>query len=113
VRGSGSVDGHVRARRVSGGENEERPRSREPSRERRSKVYLSTPLTEGEVERVARGLESSRDAMQIEDGRPRGRSITYEAGPRASVGRLAERERVLVDEDGRRREFYKTTSLGP
>jgi hypothetical protein len=100
-------------RRVSGGENEERTRSREPSRERRSKVYLSTPLTEGEVERVTRGLEGSREEMRIEEGRPRGRSITYEAGPRVSVGRVAERERVLVDEDGRRREFYKTTSLGP
>lgn len=90
-----------------------RPRSREPSRERRSKVFLTTTLSEGEVDTAQRGLETSRDAMKLEDERQRGRSITYETNPKISVGRLAERERVLVEEDGRRREFYKSTSLSP
>jgi len=37
----------------------------------------------------------------------RSRSITYETNPRHSA-RLVERERVVVEDEGRRREFYRT-----
>jgi hypothetical protein len=36
----------------------------------------------------------------------RSRSITYETNPRMS-GRLVERERVVVEDGGRRREYYR------
>ncbi|KFY22114.1 hypothetical protein V493_06836 [Pseudogymnoascus sp. VKM F-4281 (FW-2241)] len=91
----------------------ERDPSREPSRERRSNVHLTTPLSPLDVDRVQRGLEASRETMMVEDVRPRARSITYGANPRMSAGRLEDRERVLVEEDGRRREFYNTKSLSP
>jgi hypothetical protein len=45
----------------------------------------------------------------VEDGgieRRRSRSITYETNPRLS-GRLVERERVVVEDGGRRREYYR------
>ncbi len=38
--------------------------------------------------------------------RRRSRSITYESNPRLS-GRLVERERVVVEDGGRRREYYR------
>lgn len=38
--------------------------------------------------------------------RKRSRSITYETNPRLS-GRLVERERVVVEDGGRRREYYR------
>jgi hypothetical protein len=38
--------------------------------------------------------------------RRRSRSITYETNPRHS-GRLVERERVVVEDGGRRREYYR------
>ena len=38
--------------------------------------------------------------------RSRSRSITYETNPRLS-GRLVERERVVVEDGGRRREYYR------
>ena len=108
----GRADSHA-VRHVSAMTREERDRSREPSRERRSKVHLTTPLSPLDVDKVQRGLEASRDTMMVEDVRPRARSITYGANPRMSAGRLEDRERVLVEEDGRRREFYKTKSLSP
>jgi len=42
----------------------------------------------------------------LEDRR-RSRSITYETNPRLSARRLVERERVVVEDQGRRREFYR------
>jgi len=41
-----------------------------------------------------------------EDGRRRSRSITYETNPRASARTVA-RERVVVEDGGRRREYYR------
>lgn len=112
VETRGRPDSHA-VRHVSAMAREERDPSREPSRERRSKVHLTTPLSPLEVDKAQRGLEASRDTMMVEDVRPRARSITYGANPRMSAGRLEDRERVLVEEDGRRREFYKTKSLSP
>ncbi|OBT44339.1 hypothetical protein VE00_05902 [Pseudogymnoascus sp. WSF 3629] len=111
VETRGRADSYA-VRHVSVG-RESRDPSREPSRERRSKVHLTTPLSPMEVDKVQRGLEASRDTMMVEDVRPRARSITYGANPKMSAGRLEDRERVLVEEDGRRREFYKTKSLSP
>lgn len=111
VETRGRTDSYA-VRHVSVG-RESRDPSREPSRERRSKVHLTTPLSPMEVDKVQRGLEASRDTMMVEDVRPRARSITYGANPRMSAGRLEDRERVLLEEDGRRKEFYKTKSLSP
>lgn len=108
----GRAESHS-VRHASASERSETDRSREPSRERRSKVYLTTPLSHQELDKMQRGLEESRDTMLVEEGRSRARSITYGANPRMSAGRLEDRERVLVEEDGRRREFYKTKSLSP
>lgn len=44
--------------------------------------------------------------LQEEIQRRRSRSITYESNPRAS-GRLTERERVVIEDDGRRKEYYR------
>lgn len=46
-----------------------------------------------------------RDREESMDPR-RSRSITYETNPRAS-GRVVERERVVVEDGGRRREYYR------
>ncbi|KAH6671116.1 hypothetical protein B0J14DRAFT_88595 [Halenospora varia] len=40
------------------------------------------------------------------DNRRRSRSITYETNPRVS-GRVTERERVVIEDGGRRREYYR------
>ncbi|KFY12391.1 hypothetical protein V492_03907 [Pseudogymnoascus sp. VKM F-4246] len=112
VETRGRADSHA-VRHVRALSREERDPSREPSRERRSNVHLTAPLSPMEVDKVQRGLEASRDTMMVEDVRPRARSITYGANPRMSAGRLEDRERVLIEEDGRRREFYKTKSLSP
>ena len=43
-----------------------------------------------------------------EDGRRRSRSITYETNPRVSARTVErERERVVVEDGGRRREYYR------
>jgi len=49
-----------------------------------------------------------KEQRYLEDGieRRRSRSITYETNPRLS-GRLVERERVVVEDGGRRREYYR------
>ncbi|KFY34872.1 hypothetical protein V494_06400 [Pseudogymnoascus sp. VKM F-4513 (FW-928)] len=112
VETRGRADSHA-VRHVRALSREERDPSREPSRERRSNVHLTAPLSPMEVDKVQRGLDASRDTMMVEDVRPRARSITYGANPRMSAGRLEDRERVLIEEDGRRREFYKTKSLSP
>lgn len=41
-----------------------------------------------------------------QDGRNRSRSLTYESNPRHS-GRVVERERVVIEDGGRRREYYR------
>ena len=52
-----------------------------------------------------RYVEAPR-AEQERIERRRSRSITYETNPRHS-GRLVERERVVVEDGGRRREYYR------
>ncbi|KFY63515.1 hypothetical protein V496_03911 [Pseudogymnoascus sp. VKM F-4515 (FW-2607)] len=59
-------DSHA-VRHVSAMVREERDPSREPSRERRSKVHLTTPLSPLEVDKVQRGLEAQRETMMVED----------------------------------------------
>lgn len=51
-----------------------------------------------------RYVEAPRETERME--RRRSRSITYETNPRLS-GRLVERERVVVEDGGRRREYYR------
>ncbi|KAF4634389.1 hypothetical protein G7Y89_g3726 [Cudoniella acicularis] len=46
------------------------------------------------------------EAPESRGERRRSRSITYETNPRVS-GRLVERERVVVEDGGRRREYYR------
>lgn len=56
-----------------------------------------------------RYVEAPRDQRYLEEDRMdrrRSRSITYETNPRTS-GRLVERERVVVEDGGRRREYYR------
>ncbi|OAF58601.2 hypothetical protein VC83_04987 [Pseudogymnoascus destructans] len=68
VETRGRADSYA-VRHVSVG-GESRDPSREPSRERRSN--LTTPLSPLEVDKVQRGLEASRDTMNVEDtGGPR------------------------------------------
>ncbi|PBP22868.1 hypothetical protein BUE80_DR006300 [Diplocarpon rosae] len=55
-------------------------------------------------------LESSPARRDERVERRRSRSITYESNPRASgrlVERERERERVVVEDEGRRREYYR------
>jgi hypothetical protein len=88
-------------------ERRSHPRSREVSRERTSRVFLTTPVSDREVDSIARGIEHSRETMQIEDlGRNRSRSITYETNPRFSA-RTLDRQRVLEVDEDRRREYYR------
>ncbi|KFY47315.1 hypothetical protein V495_02007 [Pseudogymnoascus sp. VKM F-4514 (FW-929)] len=66
----GRADSHA-VRHVSVSSRSRDP-SREPSRERRSQVHLTAPLSPLEVDKVQRGLEASRDTMMVEDiGGPR------------------------------------------
>lgn len=46
-------------------------------------------------------VEAPRERLYLEEGRSRSRSITYATNPRIS------RERVLIEENGRRRESYR------
>lgn len=56
-----------------------------------------------------RYVEAPKTVGFVDDGTgpmARSRSITYETNPRYS-GRVAERERVVVEAGGRRREYYR------
>lgn len=70
------------------------------------------PMVESRRERVGAEREEYRyvEAPGAVAGgkveRRRSRSITYETNPRLS-GRLVERERVVVEDGGRRREYYR------
>lgn len=94
------MTGGKRTRRASRGAEEvyiERERER---------VRLSPAEPEFDTYRY---IEAPRKEQRyIEDGieRRRSRSITYETNPRLS-GRLVERERVVVEDGGRRREYYR------
>lgn len=95
-----SVSGGKKSRRGSRGTEEvyiERERER---------VRLAPPEPEYDTYRY---VEAPRNEQRyLEDGieRRRSRSITYETNPRTS-GRLVERERVVVEDGGRRREYYR------
>lgn len=52
------------------------------------------------------GPPRASDRYLEEEGRRRSRSITYETNPRISA-RTVERERVVVEDGGRRREYYR------
>jgi hypothetical protein len=72
------------------------------------------PEPRGSVEMVpayryvegAGGPPRTSDRYLEEEGRRRSRSITYETNPRVSA-RTVERERVVVEDGGRRREYYR------
>jgi len=83
-RGSsrGEVDEYIERERI-------RERGPPPKEEYETYRYVEAPRAEQE---------------RIE--RRRSRSITYETNPRLS-GRLVERERVVVEDNGRRREYYR------
>ena len=52
-----------------------------------------------------------RDMADNKAERTLSRSITYETNPRHS-GRLVERERVVIEDGGRRREYYQALAFG-
>ena len=73
-------------------------------RERIRERMVPPPPPQEEYE-TYRYVEAPRmEQERIE--RRRSRSITYETNPRHS-GRLVERERVVVEDGGRRREYYR------
>jgi hypothetical protein len=64
-----------------------------------------TPVPPKEDYDTYRYVEAPREQTERME-RKRSRSITYETNPRLS-GRLVERERVVVEDGGRRREYYR------
>jgi len=66
----------------------------------RVRVPPPAPQPEYETFRYVEGPKEERE------DRRRSRSITYESNPRMS-GRLVERERVVIEDGGRRREYYR------
>ncbi|KAH8665160.1 hypothetical protein BGZ60DRAFT_432404 [Tricladium varicosporioides] len=87
-------------------------RSRRASSNRGEEVYIERERIR---ERVAAPEPPSREeyetyqyvpAPPAVDSRRRSRSITYETNPRVS-GRVTERERVVIEDGGRRREYYR------
>ena len=68
----------------------------------RDRIRPPSPQEEYETYRY---VEAPRVEQEKLDRR-RSRSITYETNPRLS-GRLVERERVVVEDGGRRREYYR------
>lgn len=91
----------------------ERSRSRGGERRSMSRQYLTATTVQrmSEEPDPVRSPETAREgrpgAPAYETHRSRSRSITYGANPRLS-GRVADRQRVVVEEDGRRREYYAT-----
>lgn len=81
----------------------ERERVRErltpPEPEYNTFRYVEAPMPPRVERRGDEGLEE-----RVE--KKRSRSITYQTNPRTS-GRLTERERVVVEDGGRRREYYR------
>jgi len=78
-------------------------------RERERVMLKPEPMQTYDTYRYVEGPR--KDHRYIEDGemgRRRSRSITYETNPRLS-GRVVERERerVVVEDGGRRREYYR------
>ncbi|KAK0100232.1 hypothetical protein ONS95_008196 [Cadophora gregata] len=106
-----SVSTHKKSRHGSRGGGEEVYIERERERVRLSPI--EKPREEFETYRYVHGSGHMEAApvvpvVQEELHRRRSRSITYESNPRAS-GRVMERERVVIEDDGsgRRREYYR------
>lgn len=68
----------------------------------RERIAPPPPKEEYETYRYVEAPRVEQERME----RKRSRSITYETNPRLS-GRLVERERVVVEDGGRRREYYR------
>jgi len=73
----------------------------------RERVVIPKPVPvptreEYETYRYVKGPEREEDREE----RRRSRSITYESNPRVS-GRVTERERVVIEDGGRRKEYYR------
>ncbi len=64
------------------------------------------PAPEYETFRYVEGPTPHRHVEEDRSERRRSRSITYESNPRVS-NRITERERVVVEDGGRRREYYR------
>lgn len=80
----------------------ERVRERLPPVERQSQEYETFRYVE--APKPARREYEGAGEERVE--RRRSRSITYQTNPRMS-GRVTERERVVVEDGGRRREYYR------
>ena len=92
-----------RSRRGSrGGGGEEVYIERERIREKMAPPPPQSPRRSEHEYDTYRSVEPPRD----EGMERRSRSITYETNPRVS-GRVVERERVVVEDGGRRREYYR------
>jgi len=80
----------------------------ERERERVRLPPVEKPRDELETFRYVHGSGhmESPPPMQEEIQRRRSRSITYETNPRSS-GRVTERERVVIEDGGRRKEYYR------
>jgi hypothetical protein len=79
----------------------------------RERVRLRTPerTPEYDTYRYVEAPPRREEQRYVDEERVerrRSRSITYESNPRLS-GRVTERERVVVEDGGRRREYYRRT----
>jgi len=80
---------------------------RERERVRLPPVEKPRQSQEYDTYRYVEGTGPRGSYLESEDlERRRSRSITYETNPRVS-GRVTERERVVIEDDGRRREYYR------
>lgn len=79
----------------------ERVRLRTPEPAPRKEDYDTYRYVESPQRR-----EEQRNADEERVERRRSKSITYESNPRSS-GRVTERERVVIEDGGRRREYYR------
>ena len=97
---------------VSAGKGKSRRESRggeEVYIEREREIVRMPPPEKREAYETYRYVEAPKDQRYLEEERVerrRSRSITYETNPRMS-GRVVERERVVIEDGGRRREYYR------
>lgn len=92
---------------ITGGKGRERHRSRsgEEVYIERERDVVRLPVVQPEYE-TYRYVEAPGADYSSIPSRRRTRSITYETNPRHS-GRVVERERVVIEDGGRRREYYR------
>jgi len=72
----------------------------------RERVRMKPAEPEYDTYRYVEAPKKEQRYLEDSIERRRSRSITYETNPRLS-GRLVERERVVVEDGGRRREYYR------